>query len=138
LTGDLSTHDIFVNNLTEEEIEQAKKSVHKMEPTLVGGTHRNAAIAQLWQDADHDQWNQQKVNFLSDTHRYVLLLHTLFIHSPLVRNQSDFPLLIAQSLQDICNSGRLGSVLLQLSYGFRGADDGVLSGMYVFVVLFAV
>jgi hypothetical protein len=42
--------------------------------------------------------------------------------------------LIAQSLQDICNGGRLGSILLQLSYGFRGSDGGVVSGTYVFPV----
>ena len=40
-------------------------------------------------------------------------------------------MLIAQSLQDICNGGRLGSILLQLSYGFRGSDGGVVSGTYV-------
>ena len=72
LTGDLSARDIFVDSLTVEEIEQAKKSVREAEPSLVGGALRNAAIAQLWQDADHDHWDQQKVDFLSDTLGYVL------------------------------------------------------------------
>jgi len=78
LTGNLSARDIFVDSLTEEDIEQAKKSVRETEPTLVGGALRNSAIAQLWQDADHDHWDHQKVEFLSDTHGYVLLLHTLY------------------------------------------------------------
>jgi len=79
LTGDLSARDLFIDSLTEEDIEQAKESVRETEPTLMGGALRNAAVAQLWQDADHDHWDQKKVDFLSDTYGYVLLSHACML-----------------------------------------------------------
>jgi len=79
LTGDLSACDLFIDSLMEEDIEQAKESAREMVPTLVGGTLCNASVAQLWQDADHDHWDQKKVDFLSDTYGYVLLSHACML-----------------------------------------------------------
>ena len=47
------------------------------------------------------------------------------------RNQSQFPFLMAKTLDNIGSSGRLGSVVFMLSYAYRDAHDGVNHGVQV-------
>jgi len=70
LTGDLSAHDLFVDSLSDEQVEEAKDSIHGTDPALVGGALRNAAITKLWRDADRDLWEQKKLEFLSNVDVY--------------------------------------------------------------------
>ena len=53
----------------------------------------------------------------------------------LSRNQSQFPKIALQALRTLSESGHLGSNILGILYAFHDEDDGVVSGMYVFVVL---
>jgi hypothetical protein len=71
LTSDLSTRDLFVDGLSDEQLEEAKDAIRRTDSALVGGALRNAAIAQLWRDADHDLWEQKRVEFLSNIDVYV-------------------------------------------------------------------
>jgi hypothetical protein len=71
LTGDLSARDLFVDGLSDEHVAQAMNSIRGTNPALIGGALRNAAIAQLWRDADHDLWEQKKLAFLSNIDMYV-------------------------------------------------------------------
>jgi hypothetical protein len=71
LTGDLSARDLFVDGLSDEQVEEAKDLIRRTNPALVGGALRNAALAQLWRDADHELWGQKKLEFLSNVDVYV-------------------------------------------------------------------
>ena len=45
LTGDLSARDLFVDALSDEQVDKAKDSIRETDPALIGGGLRNATIA---------------------------------------------------------------------------------------------
>jgi hypothetical protein len=86
------------------------------ESALVGGALRSKALKILWADADQDLW-KSKIDALAQD---------------VEANRSEFPALMLQALQNLCNRNRLGSSLMSFAWAFRDSDtDGIKGGMCV-------
>jgi len=73
------------------------------ESDLVGGGLRSKALKILWENTDQDLW-KSKIDALAGN---------------VEANRVEFPALMLQALQNLCNRNRLGSTLMSFAYAFR-------------------
>jgi hypothetical protein len=84
------------------------------ESDLVGGGLRSKALKILWTNANQDLW-RSKVDALAQD---------------VEANHAEFPSLMLQALQNLCNRDRLRSTLMSFAYAFRDDDtNGIKGGM---------
>ena len=113
--GDLSAREMFASE-NEDAIHQKMEDIRAENPEseLVGGALRSKALKILWTDADHDLW-KSKIDALA---------------RDVEANRSEFPALMLQALQNLCNRDRLGSALMSFAWAFRDSNtDGIKGGM---------
>ncbi|KAF9553848.1 hypothetical protein CPC08DRAFT_767223 [Agrocybe pediades] len=77
-----------------------------------GGAARQQACKILWDQADHQEWEEKVASMLKDT----------------AANQAEFEDVITESFEKLLTSGILGSCAISLSYGFRNEKDEVVAG----------
>ncbi|KJA19674.1 hypothetical protein HYPSUDRAFT_204412 [Hypholoma sublateritium FD-334 SS-4] len=102
-------------NEDELKLETAKiMKERRAEPSFTAPA-RNMALATLWQgltSAQKDMWHRRSQMMADD----------------IVTNRQEFPTLIAETLQALCDRGRLGTTIMALNYAFRDEHDGLVSG----------
>jgi hypothetical protein len=113
--GDLSAHEMFASE-NEDIIRKKMDDIRAENPdsSLVGGGLRSKALKVLWADANQDLWKAKIDTLARDVEA----------------NRDEFPALMLQALQNLCNRDRLGSTLMSFSYAFRNTEsDGIKGGM---------
>lgn len=113
--GDLSAREMFASE-NEDVIRKKMDDIRAENPgsTLVGGGLRSKALKVLWADANQDLWKSKIDTLAQDVEA----------------NRDEFPALMLQALQNLCNRDRLGSTLMSFSYAFRNTEsDGIKGGM---------
>ncbi|KDR65060.1 hypothetical protein GALMADRAFT_149027 [Galerina marginata CBS 339.88] len=115
--GDLSAREMFASE-NEDAIRKKMDDIRAESPssTLVGGGLRNKALKILWENADQDLW-KAKIDTLA---------------RDIQANREEFPALMLQALQNLCNRDRLGSTLMSFSYAFRDAKSDWIKGGMLF------
>ncbi|KIM35999.1 hypothetical protein M413DRAFT_32041 [Hebeloma cylindrosporum] len=113
--GDLSAREMFASE-NEEAIRKKMDEIRAENPdsTLIGGGLRSKALKILWQNEDQDVW-KSKIDALAQD---------------IEVNREEFPALMLQALQNLCNRKQLGSTLMSFSYAFRDTKmDWIKGGM---------
>ncbi|KAF8177417.1 hypothetical protein BJ912DRAFT_930363 [Pholiota molesta] len=111
-TGKITPRQLFIAE-RHEEITTLYKSISR-EKGIAGGPAKSEATSQLWAQEDHAFWEEKAQEFLTDVDV----------------NRSEFTDTIQAKLQDMLNTGSLGSCILSLSYSFRDLEDnGIVSGV---------
>lgn len=129
--GNLSARDLFIAENEEAIIESYKKIV--AEKGIPGGGARQQAISELWAGADEAFWQKKAKDMSDNTELWVIVLSlpTCYSDYYILRNQMEFPGLMARALNDICQCQALGSSVMMLAYAFRDSNDDIDSGMQV-------
>ncbi|KJA14200.1 hypothetical protein HYPSUDRAFT_208911 [Hypholoma sublateritium FD-334 SS-4] len=114
-SGDVSPREFYAQENATLLKERAEEILQARNDNLPKGAARNMALADLWDgltDSEKNDWKDRAHALSGDVSR----------------NREEFPLLMTDAIQSICDRGRLGSVVMALHFAYRDDQGGLECG----------
>ncbi|KJA16271.1 hypothetical protein HYPSUDRAFT_71439 [Hypholoma sublateritium FD-334 SS-4] len=114
-SGDLSPKEFFARENPDLLRDRMEEILEQRGDKFPHGAARNMALQELWAEltsSDKNEWKDCAQNLAEDVSK----------------NREEFPFVIANALQSMCDRGRLGTVALSLHYAYRNDAGGLECG----------